>query len=405
MGLVRGLDAYVGIEIAEEQVLSPVGYPAGSQASPASDLASPALWYRIPLLSEGLSVERDVFGDITEIGTTGGREQVEFGRSLVRGEFTTIPRYDSAGFNILLAHALGHEKVVQGFYIDRSTTPAGGAGNSHIYAWSSTLPQGLRIRVYKSGQAASGLLEVYLGCLITGFTIEQPEGDVARATFRFVGHSVVLDSAGSAPDSDVGATPMQVRDLVNEAGVRPNTEVVVWNSVVSPDVFESLNIKGFTLEVDRKFEVEEAFITDPDNVDKPGITGIRDITLRIDSILEQKDPVSGDPGYIYYQYLNNVASRAFILMESKTQPVAGYGYSFAIAIPTLFWESAEAPIADGGVVNLTATGRATVGDRAWTPHPTAPDTEDTDLKLYTYVSDVNDSNGDHFTANDSGIDH
>lgn len=391
MGIVRGLGSHVGVEFAEE-IHTTGDYPFNTTLG---------VFYRIPLFSDTFHLERDQFSDVNEIGTTGGRETIEFGRSLVRGEFTVLPRYDAIWFNILLAQAMGGESVVPNKFINIAESVTTGA-NTHAFYFPTTIPRGITIRVYKSGAGAFGLLETYAGCLVTGFTFEQPEGDVARMTFRFVGHSVVHTAAGGPPGALEGIVPMLPRDVVFEAGVRADVDIRTGPGLEYPAA-QPFPLNSFTLEVDRKVAPTDAFITSPDALDKPGIEEIRDVTLRIETKLEAKDPdLTADDNYPYFEFINNIQSSASILMQSKTLAVVK-NYAFRIDIPAMFWESAEAPIPDGGAVPLTANARAIVGSLTSRGHSGVPNV-DTDLRLMTFVKDTDEVITDtQFSHVNSGV--
>jgi len=370
MALVYGSGPNTGIEISEESTWG---------------VASTGTYYTLAIVTDSFHVERDSFTDVEEFGSYGGRESIETGRAFSTGEFTVIPRYDSVAWNILLAHAMGAEDVVTTTHIDRSGTSETN-GASHIYTFSS-LPIGLTIRHYKSGDAPAGLREVYAGCIITGFTIEQPEGDVMKMTFRFLAAKAAPDQSGTLVTTGGGSRAFTARDLVYDSSTRKLVEIKTGSQTYdypTASVGDVLPIRSFTVDVDKKVELGSNFITDPDTVDKPGITGTREVTLSLESYLERIATAS--TGYPYYEFLNNTNSAINIVFnDNLLVPSGTYPRGFRIDLPALTWETGEAPISDAGQINLSLTGRAYMTTyregHATIPAAATP----TELRLMTFV--------------------
>jgi hypothetical protein len=272
MVLVRGNDPFTGVEFAEQTVDWKTAATSG--------------FISAPLMTEGMTLERDQLPVPKELGGTGYREFFEYGRKFVRGTMTVLPRYDSKFMHKFLAHAFYSETLATDSWVDGTTLAGSGAnppGNSHIYQFSPTLPKGLTIRVHKGGQSL-GKYDEFIGCMVNQFTIEQPENDVMRLTFTFLGYDITTASQSGAPAAISGVVPVRIRDYGNTYGY-----------VKSGATATALNVKGFRINVDRKLEMDSAFLNNLDDINQPGITDVREVNVELQGSLEQDYGAANKP--------------------------------------------------------------------------------------------------------------
>lgn len=365
MALVYGTDSNVGVAIGEQSAWDTVA----------------TTFFRLPILNESLKVTRDPFTDVEEFGTTGGRETIEFGRSYTEGEIQCIGRYDSVAFNLLLGHLMGSEERVAVTLPDRAGTTASVTGDSHWYTFKQALPNGLTIRVYKQGKTTTGMKESYKNVLITGCTIDQPEGDVCRFTFRFVGTDIdSTDSTamGAVPTTGGGNRIMKARDLVYDASYRKKAECVSGSGYTN-----NLKLKSFTLVINRNIQPPPTFITDPDAIAKPGIVGLREVTFDFESYLEAV--LTSDADYPLNEYRNKTDTQISILYNDNSL-VGTYPRMLRLELPAFNWESVTAPLSGAEEVPLSGSGRSKLALPAdCDPNNDIPSVS-TEFKLATYCA-------------------
>lgn len=372
MALVRGHDAWTRFEFAENSTSATWGdTPSGT---------SPQEWKAVPILSESLTLDRDLFPTSREFGTTGGVEFVEYGRGLVRGSVTFHPRYNQEWMWGFFAQFFGDEVV----NVDQDLI--GGTlatSNRHSFVFTDALTRGFACRVWKGGAAASqGYIETFLGCMISRLVWEQPAGDIARVTLDIVGKSVSIASASGNPSS-VGAlnggsvvSPqfVKIRDLSSSpAGVFVSTGLTEFNHL------------SFTLTADRKLTPEPAFANSPDSIEQPGVVETREVTLELQSVLETDYNASNKP---YREYIDKTESRARIIYESTAVVAGAQEYSIMLDLPKLIWTDAQASVSEPGAPPTRFTGRAILGTPA---SPATPPSTQTDFRMICVVKPADDS--------------
>lgn len=341
MVLVRGNDAWTGVRISEQVAW-------GTQRD------NTGTWHTVPLVSESLVLNREFTQAPREFGALGYREYVESGRSFVQGSMTVLGRYDAKWFHLLLAHATWRENITVNKWVDGSATD--GVGNIHAYNFYATPPSGLNIRVYKSGPNSSGTFESFIGCMITGFTVEQPENEACRFTFNFVGKSVAQSPyAMDAWLAVSGANPIKVRDNANTgAQLRTGTDVTTSGS--------QMNFRSWRITVDRHVEFDSTFLNDPDNLAQPGVGDIRDVTAELTGFVEQDFYTRATYNTPYKEYLANTQNKVNLILSSAVLcGGAGKSYAMRFEFPAVVWEKADVSIKSGGPNEASYAFRALKG--------------------------------------------
>lgn len=372
--LVHGNDAWTALQIGQQT----------SAWGTAATGSGNETFYTVPLVTETLNLQRDVFPPPREFGGAGYREFIEFGRSFVQGSFTVLGRYDAKWFNILLAHAHYSElAVVTECFVDGTALAAG--NNTHIYHFSATLPLGLTIKVWKGGAAAAAAnatVETFVGCMITGFTVEQPENDVARFTFNFIGKSVA-SAAGSGSIAAIGGlAPIKTRDLSN-----------TYSKFLTGTTPTALNFRSFRLTVDRHLELDPSFMNSPDTVEQPGIADVREVTGEIQSFIEQ-DFYNRANATPYADFQAKTKSKISIIFAANATdfPLGVRTYALRLELPAIYWERADVSIKEGGVNDATYAFRAVSGTFDQTGN--LPDTQTGDLRALTTVKETDEPSVD-----------
>ena len=377
MVLVRGNDPYVGVEFAQQTVNWETAATTG--------------WQSCPLLSESLTLEREQLPVPKELGGSGYREFFEYGRKFVRGTLTVLPRYDSKFIHQLFAHAMYSETVVPDTYVNGFALNGGGGanppGNTHLYQFSATLPKGLTIRVHKGGQSL-GKYDEFVGCMVTQLTIEQPENDVMRCTFTFLGYNLTTTSQSGALSAIGGVVPVRIRDYGNTYGY-----------VKTGATLTALNVKGFRINIDRKLELDTAFLNNLDSVAQPGITDVREVTCELQGSLEQS---YGDANRPHTEYLAKTNSKADIMIaadESVTANLlynsggaASRPYAMRFEFPSIYWTRVPDSVQSGGANDVTYAFTAIKGTMDSTG--SLPDSVSSDFRILASVKDTDEPTPD-----------
>ena len=379
---VRGNDPYVGVEFAQQ----------GS----AWITAATTGFIGAPLVSESLVLERDSLAVPKELGQTGYREFFEYGPSFVRGSMTVLGRYDARFWNMLLAHAFYSETLVQDSWVDGTVLSGSTApGNAHIYAFSSTLPYGLTIRAHKGGQSA-GKYDEFVGCMVGSFTLDQPENDVLRMTFNFLGYTMTTNTQTGVPAAVGGVVPIRVRDYGPPSSGTQYSYVKVGNASPGP---ATLNIKGFRINVDRKLEFDTAFLNNLDSRSQPGIVDVRDITIELNGTLENDYGAAGRPAT---EYLSKTSSTCDIILcadiatTSNRLYTAGNAsyrpYAMRLEFPKTYWTRVPTNIQSGGANDLTYSVVAVKGD--FDASGSLPDAQQGDFRAIVAVKQTDEPSVD-----------
>ena len=372
MVLVRGHDALSAVEVGEE--------------TSAWGTAASGTMYRVPILNESLALEREQFPKAREFGSTGSVEFLEPGRSVVRGAVTVHPRYDAAWFHILLAHSFGSEVVIPNEWVNGIAAGTVDA-NTHGYTFAAALPMGLTFKVWKSGPTTAGYIDTFTGCIITRVVWEQPEDDIARVTFEFVGKTVTTNIASGSPAAAAGSVFLKARDL-SRATSRVKTGSTLANN---------FSLRSLRLTWDRRIEEESAFLNDPDTLAKPGVIDTRDVTIELNGQLEQTYGAANTP---WTEFLAKTTSQCDIRYCAVEVVQGTNPYSIRFHMPALIWEEVNNNLGEPGSNPFVARGRAiqgTVATQAGTDESgstvlaTGPIT---DLRCFAAVQDGDDSDNE-----------
>lgn len=293
-------------------------------------------YYTVPLVVPGetLVLRRDQIAPPRVFGGTGAREAIEYGRKFAQGSFTVQGRYDAKWFNVLMAHAMFGEIVAQNTDV-LGATITGETGNTHLYRPGATsIPFGLTIRVFKGGSTNSGTyMDVFTGCMITSFTVEQTGDQPPLWTFTFLGKTVTAGPIGASTIGLVGgAVPQKFRDL--------STGAAFFKTGAGTPT--ALNISGYRLVYDRRLEVDAAFANAPDATTQPGATDLRQVTMEINSLLEQDYYNAGKP---YNEFLAGTISKIDVYYESLIA-VGNKKYGLRIELPAVGWDVGQASLSD-----------------------------------------------------------
>lgn len=366
MVLVRGQDALSVCQVGEESTW-------GTAAT---------TFYTVPLTLPGESfvLKRDQFQQAREFGGIGAREAIEYGRSSVEGSLTVTPRYEGRWFHILMAHALWSETVVVDTHVDGTTITAPDSGNLHIYAPSATPPVGMTFRIWKGGPGpvGSSTWDIFVGCLVTSFTIEQPEDDILRFTFNWVGKSVSTATASGSPAAIAGVQLFGARHASTALGGYIKTGATLT----------ALNARSWQLTFDRKLVADPAFLNNPDQLDKPGVTDIREVRLRINSLLEQDYNAANKPAT---EYKAGTQSK-FDALYSNAVAVGNKVYAVRFEMPAIKWTAVDNALKDPAVPPTQFEATAILG--AFDATSGLPDSLTGDFRILTTVKTTDEPSTD-----------
>lgn len=313
--------------------------------------AASGTYYALPLVAPGESMagRREQIQEPRAFGGTGGRGSVEYGRFTGGGAITVEGRYDSKGFNILLAHALWSEQVVTDVYVDGTTITAANSGNTHIYAAGATPPIGLTLQIWKAGvgPAASGFYDQFTGCMITKMSINQAQDTRVLFTFEFLSKAPTIVAGSGTLPAIGGAEIIKFRDLSRGAAYFKTGATLAAQSIN-------------TLEIvfDRKLVSDTPFATAPDTFDKPGTNDDRDVKATFTGNLEQDYAAAGKP---YKEWVDKTQSKLDALYIGSTA-VGNKTYAMRLECPRMDWDDGRNSLSDPGnpptrfVGTMTALG-------------------------------------------------
>jgi len=379
--LVRGHDAYTAVEFAENA--------AGDTWGAAPSGTTPYHYKRIPIISETMTLNREFYPKTNEYGESGAVPYMDQGRAFVSGSITFAPRYNQEWFWALMGQFFWDE-VINTPNLDYTGAALTGA-NQHAFSFASTVPKGFALKIWTGGASAAGYIQTFLGCMITRMVWEQPEDDVPRITLDILGKSTSLSSLSGTP-SDVGelndgavTTPQYVkpRDLSNSVGT--------WSKFQTGATLTQLNIRGFTLTVDRHIEFETAFATAPDTPEQPGVTETRDITMEIRSLLEQDFGGTNKP---YKEFVDRTTSKCRVQYASPNAMTGSARYVIMLDFPAVVWEEARASVSEPGAPPTNFKWRAISGTFAT---PATPPAAASDMRILTHVLSAEDAD-DEFSV-------
>lgn len=335
MPIIHGNDAYTGVEISEE---SAWGTQAGT-------------WYGVPIISETLRTVRDPLPSSPEFGATGAEVEVATINPRVEGEITFSPRLDARWFHWFLGQLLGTENLEAGTQLDGS---GGGTADVNTH-WYQPSQQGrsLSIRVYKSGPSTGGQLATFSGMQVRTGRIEWAPDNLLQVTIGFIGKLETMGTVAGAPTAPVGAIGPEARWLTQNSG-----KFQVGSTLAN------INVRGFTIDIDRAFGQDPAFMNSLSTANQPGPTGNRIVRGTIQGLLE--DNYASAAGKPYKDWLDNVASKCRIFIRDSTDAsdAATIYYGMDIDFPSIKWTEADYSVKEAGSNPTTASFQAVQGTTA-----------------------------------------
>lgn len=364
MPIVHGNDAYTGVEISEE---SAWGTQAGS-------------WVGVPIISETLRTVKDRLPVSPEFGSVGSEEEVASINPRVEGDITFSPRLDAKWFHWFLGQALGTERLRTGYLLDGT---GGGTAeqNTHWYE-PSNQSRSLSIRVFKSGPSTGGNVSVYSGMQVSTLRVELAPDGLLQMTVGFVGKAeaaATYGSIGSGPTAPTGNYGPEAKWLSqNSAAFKTGSTLA------------AINIRGFTIDVDRQLAADPAFMNSLSTANQPGPQGNRQVRCTIQGLLETTYVDSGMP---YKEWLDDTVSKCRILIrDSQDTPGAGTNYyGMDIDFPAIRWVEADYAVKEAGSIQTSVTFQAVQGTTASPVHG------DLDYRIGVLVDD-NDDLDDHYSV-------
>jgi len=148
-----------------------------------------------------------------------------------------------------------------------------------------------------------------------------------------------------------------------------------------------LNFRSFKLTVDKHIDLESSFLNTPDAFDQPGASETRDVTLEVNTFLEDDYAAQHKPFYDFANRHPSGASKANIVYYASVDEVfASNGYIWRMELPALYWEAADPSAKEAGAIPTSWRGRGIKGTTLVPntgSHPTS-----TDLRMVSAVKDA-----------------
>jgi hypothetical protein len=331
-------DPFVGLVIKKETTW---GTDPGSWGSNA---------LRVPFTTENLHLDVEEFPASEEFTGLGGNLGVETGRQSVTGSITVEPAYNTPWFWVLFSQLWATENYVADRSIWDATTPVTNL-NTHVFGPGSAIDTGLSARVWLggAGPAASSYFKLITGLVVTRMVWNQPRNGRATVTFDFIGKALtnVLGTGESLPALTTG-TKVKAIDFTS-VGSRTHGSIMIGATMAS------FNTMGFTLTIDRKIELTDNYLQTLTTTDKPGIVGTREVTLEIDTDLEQNYGAAGKP---FVEFLAQTVTSCAISYDSGVTAVSPEEYNFSFQIPGLFWTDVQPNANQAGPFTMPLIGKA-----------------------------------------------
>lgn len=238
----------------------------------------------------------------------GGRSDFDYGRRFVEGEITMRVAYNSQAFGMLLRELHG------GIDNDGSFSSPSGAGaptgspsgyRTHEFVpnfytsatalYEGGMPRGLTVRAWKSGISDAGTIDRWVGCLVTGLKLEQPENGPLRATFRFIGKQLSQLAATGLSITAVpaGLVLAKFRDFKNQAQLSHPVCPSIFK--VKADLSVDYHVRSLVFDIDAKIELDRAPVTNPDDVQKPAHIDKWQAKCQVVTSLQQDYGATGRP--------------------------------------------------------------------------------------------------------------
>lgn len=300
--------------------------------------------FKVPHTGESLHYEVTEFPASEEFGTLGGLQSVDQGRRVVEGSMTFEPAYDTVWFWRMFSQAWGAENLV----LDQDMEGVAELTmNTHFFSPGTGLPVGLALRVWKGG-SATGTVDTILGLIVTRMVWNQPRNNRATVTLDFLGKSITSAAPGGSPVA-LEASPKKFKALdLQRAGS------LFWLGTT----MGTFNAMGFSLTIDRKLQITDAFLQSLLVADKPLISGTREVTLEIDTDLESDYNSANKP---WFEFLAGLTSSCSIFYDSGVAAVAARNYRARIDLPAITYLAADNSIKQAGAQPFPIRAKAQVG--------------------------------------------
>lgn len=323
----------------------------------ASWATEPTPWssapIKVPFLSEDLHYDVEVFPASEEFGALGGLQSVDTGRQSVTGSITVEPTYNTPWWWVLFSAAWGTENIVSDRSIFDATTPVTNL-NTHIWTPGSSAPLSLAFRKWLggAGPAGSAYFQLILGAKVTRMVWTQPRNGRASVTFDYIAKSAEsFIGTGETIPTLATATKVKAIDFTT-TGSRTHGFIRLGATLAD------FNTMGFTLTVDRKIELDDNYLQSLLQVTEPGIVGTREVTLEIDTDLEQDWGAAGKP---WAEFRAGTVSSATIGYDSGVTAVSPEEYNFKLDLPAIVWTDIRPQATQAGAFPMPLTAVAQLG--------------------------------------------
>lgn len=344
--------------------------------------------YKVPFTSEDFHLDIEEFPVSEEFGALGGVLGVDTGRESCVGSLTVEPTYNTAWWWKLFSQVWGTENIVQDRSIWDATTAVTNL-NTHIWTPGTELATGMSMRVWLGGPgpAASSTFLMITGLVITRMVWNQPRNARCNVTFDFIGKTLApLPGTGETIPALASATKVKAIDFTS-VGSRTHGSIKIGATLAD------FNTMGFTLTVDKKIELTDNYLQTLTTTDKPGIVGTREITLEIDTDLEQDFNTAGKP---FPDFVSKSISSVVINYDSGVTAVSPEEYNFSFQIPAIRWTDVRPQATNSGPLQMPITGRAQMGpltnlDAPFNAHTVPPGSTLFDIRALCHTTFTEDA--------------
>ncbi len=338
-----------------------VGLVAAEQSTFATAVTLDSKFRRVPIIGETTKLEREEIPASGEMGGSGSRAYLDFGRSLIRGSIKFKLRYNLEAFLLFLGHLTGDEVVIDDEWVNGEANGTTGQSKCLAFTTTQNVPNGLTLRIFKSGPDDLGHYDLITGVIINTMTLTKGPDAAPEVEFGFIARSKTpTDASGETMLAVVGDEYIKSRSLAQSVtDFESRFQIGLANSSAN---LTTLNIRSFTLNVDMRRDPTTAHTNNPDLMDKPPKQGDNNITLDITALSEQFVPGSGAGLYHpVWQFDQKIEGSIEIRLVSEVNTVGGKPYAFRIHLPRVAWSSCEDPISGQGELEWNATAVALGG--------------------------------------------
>lgn len=404
MAFVTGGGDVVGIEIGEVE-----NWGDGTGALQGS-------WYRVPLLSASDTTESETISPPEDLSAEGGNPGIDIGSQKGTGEFECRLDYVAYYMGLLLSNAFGAYNAIGSrdvWYNEMSLAPE--AQYTHWWVPQSRmalsaespggLGKGLLLRVTKSGDDVGYYTDVYEGMMITGFTINQPDGQSPSITFRWEAKPTNPAAGVALQTVEATRVPVNVNDIQ-----KPRLEVTTLGQANV-----SFDVQDFSITFERNIEFGAQFLQElgTQSLSQPSYRNLYDVSFEVNFPVKGDVSTADDP----YDFLQSGFQDRFIrftwdsLGSGRTLALggAGYGYQFDVTIPKYKLMDSNANIEGPDPIIGRAEGRGqsdwmlTIGSRSTESAPSykkmwAFGTANGDLKTPILIQICNETAPPYQTA-------